>query len=59
MMKNGPLHREDGPAIEWKDGNQTYYFNGQWKKKESVINNVPLDYLQGKWSNLITDAFQF
>ena len=26
-MKN--LHREDGPAIEWEDGNRWWYLNGQ------------------------------
>ena len=24
------LHREDGPAIEWADGNKTWYLNGQF-----------------------------
>jgi hypothetical protein len=25
---NGELHREDGPAIEMKDGRKAYYLNG-------------------------------
>jgi hypothetical protein len=26
--KNGQLHRIDGPAIEWKNGDKEYYLNG-------------------------------
>ena len=25
---NGKIHREDGPAIEWSDGNKEWYING-------------------------------
>ena len=26
---NGELHREDGPAIEFADGDKSWYINGQ------------------------------
>ena len=26
------LHREDGPAVEWTNGNKFWYFNGQWHR---------------------------
>ena len=25
----GQLHREDGPAVIWKDGDVSYYLNGE------------------------------
>jgi len=25
---NGQLHREDGPAVEWPDGDNSWYLNG-------------------------------
>ncbi len=28
--KNGELHRENGPAIEWSGGNKDWYVNGQF-----------------------------
>ena len=27
--KNGQRHREDGPAVEWKDGTKEWWLNGQ------------------------------
>jgi hypothetical protein len=26
---NDKIHREDGPAIEWADGDREYYINGK------------------------------
>jgi hypothetical protein len=26
---NGKVHREDGPAIEWKDGDKEWWLNGE------------------------------
>ena len=26
------LHREDGPAVEFKDGSYMWYLNGQWHR---------------------------
>lgn len=39
---NGKLHRIDGPAIEYKNGDKLWYLNG-----------VP--YPQEEWFNLLTD----
>lgn len=38
--KNGKLHREDGPAIEWKNGNKEWYKNG----KPHRIDGPALEY---------------
>ena len=27
---NGLLHREDGPAFEWANGNKDWYVNGEY-----------------------------
>lgn len=27
-FKNNKLHREDGPAIEWNDGDRWWFYNG-------------------------------
>jgi len=29
-FKDDQFHREDGPAIEWNDGTQFWYLNGEW-----------------------------
>ena len=31
---NGQLHREDGPAIEWADGDKRWYINGKLHRKD-------------------------
>ena len=31
---NGKLHREDGPAVEWKDGTKLWYLNGVYHREE-------------------------
>lgn len=31
--KNGELHREDGPAIEWCDGTKKWCINGKYHRK--------------------------
>lgn len=28
------LHREDGPACEWADGNKYWYINGKFHREE-------------------------
>ncbi len=33
-IKNGKFHREDGPAIEWADGNRTWYKNGELHRED-------------------------
>ena len=30
----GELHRDDGPAVEWADGNEFWYING-WLMSEA------------------------
>lgn len=31
---DGKLHREDGPAVEYANGDQCWYINGQWMTEE-------------------------
>ena len=49
---NGKLHREDGPAVEWFNGDKDWYLNGKLHREdgpaiESVTSNK-LWYLNGK-----------
>ena len=30
----GLLHREDGPAVEWHDGNKSWFINGQYHRED-------------------------
>ena len=32
--KNGLLHREDGPAIEWADGGKEWYINDKLHRED-------------------------
>ena len=32
--KNGRIHREDGPAIEWDDGSKEWYKNGKKHRED-------------------------
>ena len=32
--KHGELHREDGPAVEWFDGDVEYYINGKFHRTD-------------------------
>ena len=34
INENGNLHREDGPAVEWKNGNKSWYINGLLHKED-------------------------
>ncbi len=37
-LPNGDFHREDGPAIEWYDGNKSWYLNDkQYTEEEHKI----------------------
>jgi hypothetical protein len=29
-FKNGTYHRENGPAVEWADGEKRWYLNGEY-----------------------------
>jgi len=31
---NGKYHREDGPAIEWADGDRSWYLNGKLHRED-------------------------
>ncbi len=40
---NGKLHREDGPAIEWADGDKDWYLNGNHLTEEEFnARNEPI-----------------
>ena len=47
--KNGKLHREEGPAIEWADGPKEWYKNGQRHREDGPA----IEYCNGKewWVN--------
>ena len=49
--KNGRYHREDGPAIIWKDGTSQWYFNGKKHRDDGPaidLKNVKIWYKNGK-----------
>ena len=31
---NGKLHREDGPAVEWTDGEKQWFINGKFHRED-------------------------
>ncbi len=33
-IKNGKRHREDGPAVEWDDGDEDWYRNGELHRED-------------------------
>jgi len=49
---NGLLHREDGPAIEWSNGDKSWYFNGKHHRSDGpaieCINGYKAWWYQGK-----------
>jgi hypothetical protein len=34
-LPNGKTHREDGPALEWYDGDKSWYLNGERHREDS------------------------
>jgi hypothetical protein len=40
---NDKFHREDGPAIEWNDGEKEWWFNGQEVSWQQVFHNAKGD----------------
>ena len=32
--KDGQLHREDGPSVEWNDGSKSWYLNGTLHRED-------------------------
>ena len=51
--RKGKLHREDGPAVEWWDGDEEWYLNGKRHRTDgpAVIraNGTKWWYLNGGW----------
>ena len=49
---HGKLHREDGPAMEWKDGTKIWYLNGKRHREDGpaceLANGSKSWYLNGK-----------
>jgi hypothetical protein len=49
---NGKLHREDGPAVEWSNGEKQWYLNGQIHREDGPAVEYPSGnkawYLNGK-----------
>lgn len=51
--KNNQLHREDGPAIEWKNGSKHWYFHGLLHRTDGPAIDLFAPYLGytiKKWS---------
>jgi hypothetical protein len=48
--RNGQLHREDGPAIEWVDGSKEWWLNGKLHREDGPA----IEYADGSkvwWLN--------
>jgi hypothetical protein len=41
--KDGLLHREDGPAIEYADGTKVWYLNGEFHREDGPT----IEYVSG------------
>ncbi len=52
---NGNLHREDGPAVEWGDGDKWWYIDGLYRGNNKCIFTFyqPSDYLGKDKTNVI------
>jgi hypothetical protein len=33
-LPNGKLHRENGPAVEFTNGDKSWYINGKWHRED-------------------------
>jgi hypothetical protein len=42
-LPNGNLHREDGPAVEYSNGDKFWYINGKWHRE----NGPAIEYYNG------------
>ena len=55
--KDGLRHREDGPACEYPDDAEYWYFEGKFYPKINLESYVVLDYYKGEygimWYNLL------
>ncbi len=47
--KEGLKHREDGPAVEHKDGRKFWYLEDQFYSKINLNDYIVLDYYKGKY----------
>ena len=54
-LKEGNLHREDGPAIEYEDGYKAWWIEGSLRREDGPAveysNGIKLWYLEGKYYN--------
>jgi hypothetical protein len=51
--KNGDLHREDGPAVEWRNGSREWFKNGKTHRNNGPAiendNGTSFWYKNGKF----------
>ncbi len=47
--KDGKIHREDGPAIEWTNGEKEWWFEGKEYFRINLKDYVVLDHCKGKF----------
>jgi len=33
-LPNGNFHKEDGPAVEYSNGDKSWYINGKWHRED-------------------------
>jgi hypothetical protein len=62
------LHREDGPAVEWSNGDKAWYLNGNYHRADGpavVFTNYQSWWLNGRsyfhdeWFKLLTPEQQY
>lgn len=69
IKSNGQLHREDGPAIEYDNGNKSWYINGKLHREDGpaieLVNCSSIWYINGKnmseseWKRQINETTNF
>ncbi len=62
-LPNGKLHREDGPAIEWNDGDKEWFINGNRHREDGpavIYHNgtadwylIDVEYTKREWEQEI------
>jgi len=56
---NGWLHREDGPAIEWANGDRFWYLNGNKHRADGpAVELANGEKLVFEWQRIFTSRFQ-
>jgi len=53
-LQNGNLHREDGPAVEWKNGYKAWYINGILHRE---LNLPAIEWSNGDKSYLVNGVY--